>query len=266
MSIRFGPSGIGSVKDAVKILELYSSLGLKACEIEFTYGVYIKKREDAIKIREASRKLGIRLSIHAPYWINLNSKDKEKIKKSKERILNCCKVGTWLGAKVVVFHPGFYVGDSKEEAYENIKNNILDIKKKIKKLKYTPKLAPEIMGKVNVFGSIEEISKLVEDTNVSFCIDFAHVLARYKTYNFGLIKKKFGKYIDWHVHFSGIVYNEKGEKNHIRPSDKELKEVILNLPKNKNVTMISESPMPVEDSLRGLKICKRLFSTKCLNR
>ena len=44
--IKFGPGGLGPVKDAISNLEMFASSGLKACEIEFTYGVYIKKKED----------------------------------------------------------------------------------------------------------------------------------------------------------------------------------------------------------------------------
>ena len=87
MTIRFGPAGIGPVKDAISNLEEYHRLGLKACEVEFSYGAYIKKKEDAEKIGERAKELGIKLSIHAQYWINLNSEEKDKVEKSKERIL-----------------------------------------------------------------------------------------------------------------------------------------------------------------------------------
>ena len=108
MPVKFGPAGLGGVKEAISNLEKYQSLGLKACEIAFTYGVYIKRKEDALKIGKAAENLGIQLSIHAPYWINLNSADKEIIEKSKQRIIRCCDIGTYLGAKKVVFHPGYY--------------------------------------------------------------------------------------------------------------------------------------------------------------
>ena len=256
--IIFGPAGLGSVKTAIKTLENYHKLSLRACEIAFTYGVYIKNKKDAEKIKKIAEQLNIKLSIHAPYWLNLNSKDKDKTKKSKERILECCKVGTWLGAKLVVFHSGFYSDFSKEQTYENIKKEILDLQKKIKEKKYTPKLAPEIMGKINVFGSIEEISNLVKDTKCSFCIDFAHILARYKDYKFNEVKKAFKNNKEWHVHFSGIEYGEKGEKHHKKTPLKEWKKLIKELPKNKKITIINESPFPVEDSLNGLKIYKNL--------
>ncbi|MEK6827093.1 MAG: endonuclease IV, partial [Nanoarchaeota archaeon] len=67
MPIKFGPAGIGPVKDAISNLEMYRKLGLKACEIAFTYGIYIKEK-DAVQIGKKAKELGIKLSIHAPYW------------------------------------------------------------------------------------------------------------------------------------------------------------------------------------------------------
>jgi len=253
MSIKFGPAGLRGVKEAISNLELYHKLGLRACEIAFTYSIYIKEKEDAVKIGKAAKKLGIMLSIHAPYWINLNSEDKEKLRKSKERILKCCEVGTWLGAYRVVFHPGYY-GKDKNHAYEKIKKEILEIQREIKKRKYTPKLAPETTGRVNVFGGIDEISKLSEETGCGFCIDFAHILARYKSYNFKEVFKKFNKHKQLHLHFSGIEYGEKGEKYHKKTTRKEWKKLLGNLPKNKKIVIINESPSPVEDSVLGARI------------
>src|SRR3990170_3192769 len=122
--IKFGPAGLGSVKTAEKVLENYNKLGLKACEIAFTYQVYIKP-DDAKIIGKKAKELGIELSIHAPYYVNLNSEEKVKREATKKRILDCCRIGEKLGAKVVVFHPGYYGGkkteEDKKKAYEMIK-------------------------------------------------------------------------------------------------------------------------------------------------
>ena len=254
MTVKFGPAGLGGIKKAISNLEIYHELGLRACEIAFTYSIYIKEKEDAVKIKKAAKKYKIKLSIHAPYWINLNSHDKEKVKKSKERILRSCEVGTWLGAYRVVFHPGYYGKMEKAETYANIKNQVLELQEEIKKKKYTPKLAPETTGRINVFGSVDEIYRLCEETGCEFCIDFAHILARYKLYNFKDVFKKFKKHKKFHLHFSGIEYGEKGEKHHKQTSKKEWKKLISNLPKDKEVVIINESPSPVEDSLEGLRI------------
>ena len=254
--IKFGPSGIGAVKDVEETFARYKSLGIRAAEIPFTYGVYINKKEDAEKIKKAAEKYDIVLSIHAPYWINLNSEEKEKVEASKKRILDSLKVGTWIGAKRVVFHPGYYGKKSKQETYKKIKKEIIELEKKRAEKKYSPKLAPETTGKINVFGSIEEISQLVRDTGCSFTIDFAHILARYKTYNFKEVKLAFRKEKSWHVHFSGIIYGEKGERKHKVTEEKEIKKLIDNLPKTKNIVIINEAPDPVKDSVKSINIYK----------
>ena len=82
MTILFGPSGLGGVKEAISNLEKYKSLGFTACEIAFTYSNYIKKESDARKIGEKAKELGIELSIHGSYFINLNSEELEKIEKN----------------------------------------------------------------------------------------------------------------------------------------------------------------------------------------
>ncbi|MEK6889011.1 MAG: TIM barrel protein [Nanoarchaeota archaeon] len=261
MAIKFGPAGLGPVKTASAVLEGYHKLGLRACEIAFTYSVYIKP-DEAVKIGEIARKLGIYLSIHAQYWVNLNSAEKEKREATKKRILDCCAIGEKLGAKVVVFHPGYYLNkakdeESKEKSYQTIKKGVLEIMEEIKKNKWKIKIAPETMGKINVFGSVEEISRLVKETGCAFCIDFAHILAREKKVDYDKVIKLFpGR--EWHVHFSGIVYGDKGEKNHIKTPVEGWKELLAHLPKDKEIRIINESPEMVEDSVEGMKIYDKM--------
>ncbi len=256
MAIKFGPAGLGPVKDAVENLREFSKLGLKACEIAFTYGVYIKDEKDMKKIGEAARRFGVQLSIHSPYWINLNSKEKEKIRKSKERILKCCEVGSKMGVNIIVFHPGYYGGIDKEESYLNIKDRILEMQKVIKVNEWNIKLAPETTGKVNVFGSVEEIACLVEETGCSFTLDFAHILAREKKVDFDKIRKLFSGHNEWHCHFSGIEYGEKGERRHILTARSNWEKLLKELPSDKEITIINESPDPVGDSVKGLEVFK----------
>ncbi|OYT36844.1 endonuclease IV [Candidatus Pacearchaeota archaeon ex4484_71] len=262
--IKFGPAGLGPVKDAIKNLENLKKLGMRACEISFTYGVYIKE-DDAKKIGETAKKLGIQLSIHAPYWINLNSAEIEKVEKSKKRIIECLRIGTFLGARYVVFHPAFYGKFSKEETYENTKKEIIELEEIRRKEKYTPLLAPETMGKINVFGSTQEIARLVRDTGCHACIDFAHILARSGgDYKFKETFDLFKEFKEFHIHFSGIEFGDKGEKNHLPTPASEWKKLLRNIPKNKNVVVINESPSMLEDSIEGLKICKALSESNSL--
>jgi deoxyribonuclease IV len=256
-SIKFGPGGLGPVKDAIRNLERFSESGLEACEIEFTYGPYIKNEEDARKIGLKAKKLGIFLSIHAPYFVNLNSKEDEKIEASKKRILRCCEIASWLGAKRVVFHAGFYSGMEKEKVFEKIKEGIIEIMKVVKREGWDVELCPEVMGKINVFGSISEINRLVRETGCSACIDVAHVLARYGKYEFGKLEEAFPMK-NWHVHFSGIEYGDKGERKHLDTERKDWEEILGWLFKlDKDVVLICEAPDPVGDVTEGLGVWKK---------
>jgi deoxyribonuclease-4 len=256
-NIKIGPSGLGSIKESEEILKKFNELNFGICEVDFTYQVYMNK-EQAEKIAKIAKEKKIELSIHAPYFVNLNSEEKAKIHASMQRILKCCEIGHYLGAKKIVFHSGYYgKSKNKEETFQNIKKRILEMIETIEKKKWDVKLCPETMGKINVFGSSEEISRLVEETGCSFCIDFAHILARDKKVNYDKIKKLFPQK-EWHCHFSGIEYGEKGERNHINLKKEQWKELFDNLPKDKKITIACESPNRIGDCIEGLKVLNKI--------
>ena len=266
MKISIGPSGLGSVEASEDNLKEFKEIGFGNCEVAFTYSVYMNK-EQAERIGKIAKEEKINLSIHAPYFVNLNSDEKSKVHATMQRILKCCEIGDALGAKSIVFHPGYYgkgfakaksqeeKDKVKEETFQNIKTRILEMMKIIDDKKWKVELCPETMGKINVFGSPEEISRMVKETGCSFCIDFAHILAREKKVDYEKIKKLFPQK-SWHCHFSGIEYTEKGERNHINLKKGQWKELFENLPKDKDITIVCESPRQIEDSIEGLKVLK----------
>jgi len=263
-SIKIGPSGLGGIEESAEVLKEFHKVGFGNCEVAFTHSVYMNK-EQAEKIGKIAKEKNIELSIHAPYFVNLNSDEKPKVHATMQRILKCCEIGDALGARNIVFHPGYYGKDFQkaktpeekkkiqEETYQNIKNRILEMRGIIKEKKWKVRLCPETMGKINVFGSVEEISRLVKETGCGFCIDFAHILARDKKVDYEKIKKLFPDK-EWHCHFSGIEYTDKGERNHINLKSSQWKELFENLPKDKNITIVCESPRQVEDAIEGLKV------------
>ncbi len=73
-------------------------------EVEFVQGVRMT-REAAMDAGEVARELGVRLSVHAPYFINLCSEEKEKVEASLSRLQESLdRGGEAMGATVVVFH------------------------------------------------------------------------------------------------------------------------------------------------------------------
>ncbi len=257
MEVRLGPAGTGG--NSLLGLDKVKILGLNACEIEFTYGVKMSNRL-AKQVGEKACSLGIELSVHAPYYINLNSSEKKKLEASKKRILQSCERGHFLHAKNIVFHPGFYGKKTKEETFELVKKTILDIQEEIKKNSWDVSLAPETTGKKNVFGDLDEILRLVRETKCSFCIDFAHLKARNNgviDYNEIFLKLKEFKHIQ--AHFSGINYTNAGEQSHRITNESEIKELAKAILKHKiNITIINESPDPLGDSVKTKRVFEEL--------
>jgi deoxyribonuclease IV len=249
--IKIGASGIGGKSEAKGNLEYLNKNKLNAAEVAFTYSVYLKK-EDAIEIGKLAKELNIDLSIHASYYVNLNSPEKKKVVMSKKRILDACEIGHHLGAKYIVFHPGFVGKSTREETYEKIKKEMITLQKYIEEKKWKVKLAPETTGKVSVFGSLDETLKLAKESGTAFCIDFAHLKARNNgNIDFKEVIKKLKGHKHIHCHYSGIAYSEKGEKNHIPIEIKEFKTIIKELKKQKiNCTIICEAPDTYEDAIK----------------
>ena len=251
--IRIGPAGFGG--NPVAMIESVASYGVAAAEVEFTYGVRMKQ-EDARTLGKLNKKYNLMLSIHAPYYINLASKEKEKIEASKKRIIDSCDRGRLMGAKYVVFHAGFYQGRDKEEVFQMIKEGIIDIQQIIKKNRWNITLAPETTGKESQFGDIDELIRMKKETGCHLCVDFAHLKARNRgKIDYDEIMKKLKPLGHIHAHFSGIEWTDKGERRHLITPEKEIKELLSYLLKYKiDVTIINESPDSIGDSVKTLKI------------
>ncbi len=95
-------------------------LGLGCMEVEFVQGVRMGE-QSARQVAEVATREGIKLSAHAPYFINFNAHEPEKIKASQERLLQAARIASSCGAHSVVFHTAFYLGDPPEKAYNAVK-------------------------------------------------------------------------------------------------------------------------------------------------
>jgi len=265
--LHFGTAGIPNStprKSTPNGVKRVAELGLDAMEIEFVRGVRMSD-ESAAEVKAVAQQLGVALTVHAPYYINLNSAEQEKVEASINRILESARVGYKAGAWSVVFHPGYYGDSTPEQALQRVEEAIRRIVKTLKDEGIEIWIRPELMGGVKEIGSLEEVIKITEDIGemVLPCIDFAHLHARtngkYNTYEefrqvLELIEKRLGREAldNMHIHFSGIEYNEKGEVKHLnlKESDFNYKDLakILKEFKVKGV-IISESPNLEEDAL-----------------
>lgn len=261
--LRFGTAGIPVSTPKVDILagiEHVRNLGLDALEIEFVQSVNMKE-EKARLVREAAKKFDVSLSVHAPYYINLNSEDKDIIAASRERIFKAAMIGHICGAKTIVFHAGFY-GKKKEMASQTIEENLGMVTDRLRHERVRVRLGLETTGRVAQFGSLSELLELCRMPDVVPVFDFSHIHARGK----GLFRTgdEIGKVLDqierkgkrllrnMHMHLSGIAYSERGEMHHLtlRESDFPWEDLVSALAaRNVSGTLISESPNIEKDAL-----------------
>jgi len=256
MTIKVGPAGIGSGTENIPKLK---ELGMSIAEVEFVHSIYMDNNKAKL-LNPIAKKNKVQLSVHAPYYINLNSIEKPKVHASKKRILDSCERGHHLGANYIVFHAGFVGKMTREETFDNIKEQLLDLQKTIKEKKWKVKLAPETTGKISVFGDLDETLKLARQTKTKFCIDFSHLKARAQgKIDYEDVIKKIKNKGHIHAHFSGIEFTDKGEKRHIMTPKKEATELLTLLKKHKlDISIINESPDPWKDALMMNKILKEI--------
>jgi len=258
--IRVGPAGSGGLGNLEGIRKV-ARMKLDCMEVEFTYGVRMSV-EDARQAGALAKAQGIILSVHAPYYINLASDEKEKIQASKQRILDSCHRAHELGARNVVFHAGFYQTKTAAQTYVLIRKAVAEIQDKIAKHQWRVQLCPETTGKPSQFGSVEELLKLMRQTGCGICVDFAHLYAREQgKVDYAAILKKLPK--KFHAHFSGIEYGPKGERQHLKTTKKFFEILARELIKAKvDVTLINESPQPFKDAAMMKRVITALIAAE----
>lgn len=224
----FGTAGIPNTAPASLTLagiQCAAQLGLECLEIEFVKGLKMGS-DTARKIREQARAHNIRLSVHAPYYVNLNAVEEGKRLASQDRLLSSARIAEICGAKSAVFHAGYYGNVEAKKTFDTIKDGLKEVVSILKKERNPVVLRPETMGKKTQFGSLEEILFLCRAVDgLQPCIDFSHIHARegkansYAEFHRILekIEKKLGAEAlkNLHIHISGVEYSKKGEMKHV---------------------------------------------------
>lgn len=237
-------------------------LGIAAMEIEWVQSVP-KNPERMIEIRKTAQDLAIALTVHAPYFINLNSPDKAKLAASKKRIVDALTMAELCGARSVCVHPAFNLGFPSAKVFDNVRRATEDILKQKSKLFPHTNLAYETMGKPTQFGTLEEVLRLSQEFGLYPCVDPAHMHARENgrinskdEWNamFVMYEKYLGKTAlkNVHMHFSGIAYSEKGERHHLSLRDSDARWLdFLTVLNEWSIagTVVCESPAMEEDTL-----------------
>ncbi len=120
-SFRFGT--VGSPKStpakpggSVGAVSQIAAMKLNALELGWVQSVRVSP-ETCSSIKAAAAAMDVSISVHAPYFINLNA-DEEEWPKSRKRLMDAAYYGYLAGATDIIFHPGSYFGRSPADVLE----------------------------------------------------------------------------------------------------------------------------------------------------
>lgn len=233
----FGPSGVAhsaAKQDTLSGIERVAELGLDCMELAFVQRVSMGP-DKAAQVKAAAERHNVRLTVHAPYYINLNSPEPQKILDSKSRMMQAARVGASCGAESVCIHAAFYMGVDADTVYQRVKAGFGEVVEALKREGIDVWMRPEVMGKPAQFGTVSETVRLSQEVSgVLPLIDFAHLHARsggaFNTHEefcavLEEVKTGLGAAAleQLHLHVSGIEYGPSGEKKHLNLEDSDFK-------------------------------------------
>ena len=281
LSFRFGTVGspINTPKKpggSVGAIQYSREIGLDALELGWVQSVRVSSETCAL-IKATSAEQDVSVSVHAPYYINLNA-DAEEWPKSRQRLMNAAHYGNLAGATDIIFHPGSYFERPPQEVLEVAIPRLRGCVNELRAAENPVILRPETMGKTAMLGSLEDTLAMARDIpGVEPCLDFAHLharagdgsinsydewSARLKMYGDALGKPALKRL---HIHLSGIEYGPKGEKNHLKLEEADLDlKVLFNALRDAGAggRILCESPIMEEDALTMLRTWKKVSKEK----
>ena len=235
--IRIGPSGTDEqfVKDGyTTFLDmpewLRKKYNLNLCEISFTYGVNVTD-DFCVKLGENAKKYDVEFSAHAPFYINYGNPDVTFGHKGNAYIINSLKKLKLIGGRKLCIHVGSQGKLERTEALKLIKERLIKLKSELDKNGlFDVVLCFEVMGKYSQIGNLEEMVELAKfDKRFNLTLDVGHLNSimqgalkteeDFEKVLFFIKENLPNKYNDLHIHYSKVMYGEKGEIKHLDMSD-----------------------------------------------
>jgi len=216
----------GSVGAILRLKEL----DLDALELGWVQSVRVSE-DTCAQINATCHDNDFHLSVHAPYFINLNATE-EEWPNSRKRLMDAAYYGNLAGATDIIFHPGSYFGQPVDEVVERSIERLRGCVDELRAAGNPVTLRPETMGKIAMLGSLEDTLRMSQAiSGVEPCLDFAHLHARAGDGSMNT-KGEWLKALDdyaqslgidalqrLHIHMSGIEYSAKGERKHLALAD-----------------------------------------------
>jgi deoxyribonuclease-4 len=217
------PKKPGGSAGAIQQIHL---LSLSTMELGWVQSVRVTE-STCQAIRESGNNHQVALSVHAPYFINLNATEDEW-PKSRKRLMDAAHYGNLAGATDIIFHPGSYFGAPAEDVLRVAIPRLQGCVDELRSTGNPVNLRPETMGKPALLGSLGDVILMAKQIlGVIPCLDFAHLHARtgdgsFNSYNefsraleFYANSLGINSLLNLHIHLSGVEYSKAGERNHL---------------------------------------------------
>jgi deoxyribonuclease-4 len=253
--IRFGPARVPSRESPDAAIEILQDRGSTACEIDFE-GKFWMDYPWAERFGELARDARIVLSVHAPIAGFMGHAERgKKLNMAIGMLDHSAGVAKACGAELVVFHPGFLLGRTREDAIESVVEQLGELRGRLEKKDRAVPFGIEVMGRVRELGTAEDVFAISARCSwVRPVLDFAHMhatsdgaftsaemFAGVLQVADGIIERD----APFHIHFSDIQFANRNETKHIPYGEGTLRaeplgEALARF--DRPATVISESP------------------------
>src|SRR5881227_1898097 len=253
--LNFGPARVPSQESPEEAIELLVERGYTACEIDFE-GRFWMDYDFAERLGELARGAGIVLSVHAPIAGFMGHAERgKKLNMAVGMLDHSAGIAKASGAELVVFHPGFLLGRTREEAIDSVCEQLGELRARLEKKDRAVPFGIEVMGRVRELGSAEDVVEISRRCGwVRPVLDFAHMHATSdgaftSVEPFAQVLAAADAVLDpgapFHIHFSDIQFANRNETKHLAYGEGTLRAEPLAeaLARSKRpATVISESP------------------------
>ena len=263
-AVRVGPARVPSRESPEAAVELLVGRGYRACEIDFEGGFWMEYPW-AERFGELAREAGIVLSVHAPIAGFMGHLDRgKKYRMAVGMLDHSAGIAVAAQAEVVVFHPGFLLGRSREDALDAVVDQLADLRARLEGKGRAVPFGIEVMGRVRELGTADDVMAISARLRwVRPVLDFAHLHAVTDggftdVEPFAAVLEAADDVLEdgapFHIHFSDIAFANRNETKHLPYGEGTLRaeplaEALASF--ERPATVISESPD--EESSQAIK-------------
>src|SRR5262245_48684065 len=253
--LHFGPARVPSKESPEAAIALLLERGYSACEIDFE-GRFWMDYDFAAQLGELARANDIVLSVHAPIAGFMGHAERgKKLNMAVGMLDHSAGIAKAAGAELVVFHPGFLLGRTREDAIDSVVEQLGELRHRLESKDRAVPFGIEVMGRVRELGSAEDVVEISRRLGwVRPVLDFAHMHATSdgaftEVEPFANALEAADDVLEpgapFHIHFSDIAYANRNETKHLPYGEGTLRaeplaEALSQF--DRPATVISESP------------------------